>query len=65
MIQPGRGPRLAHEPLPQLRGDQSLLPRHLERHVAAQLRIVGPKDDAEGALAQLVADGKTAQTLER
>jgi len=39
----------------QLRRNQRLRARHLEGHLAAELRIISQEDDAEAAAAQLAA----------
>ncbi len=55
VVEAGRCPRFLLEAGAQLGGDQDIRPRDLERHLAVELRIVGQKDDAVAALAQLAA----------
>src|SRR6516164_6958592 len=60
MIENRRRTRFPQESLAQLRGEHRLRARDLERDLPAQLRVIGLKDDAVTAAAQLPADAKAA-----
>src|SRR5437773_3057128 len=64
MIEPGRCAGFVTEACAGLAVRQSLRSWDLQRHLAAQLGIVGQVDNAEGAPAQLPADFEATQPLE-
>ena len=63
MVEHRGGPGLALEPPAHLGGDHHFRPWHLERHLAAKPGIIGEKDHAVGASAQLSADFEPAESF--
>ena len=61
MVQPRRGPRLAAEPLQQLRVPSRAGRQDLQGHAAAQRLLLGLVDDAHAAPADLAEDPVVAQ----
>ena len=61
VVQPGRGPGLAAEPLQVGRPQQAVHGQHLQRDVPAQRLLHGLVDDAHAAAADLAEDAVVAQ----
>ena len=64
MVEPGGGSGLGQESAADLEGDQNVSPRQFQGHVAVHLRVEGPVDHAEAALAQLGLEDESAQWRE-
>src|SRR5262249_27221053 len=63
MVQAGRAPGLAQEPLGILTGLASAQARDLDGHDPSQLAVPGPEDDPEGTPANLLQERELAERL--